>query len=614
MLTGNAHRFSAPALLLLLISDVAAQASGIGVSVSVYGPLLEPVPNAAITVRWSDWSPFMQGKTDGSGQFFFTGPVGRWVYCCATAPGLCVGSEFTRPLTRENSPAHVDIRLFAAATIRGTVRDEKGKPIPGVEVIHAFDSAHLTLFKGETEGVTTDASGAFVLSNVPLGDIALRASADGFELGEAPVYLREDTTVDVVLERGKGRELVVVVEGVPAERLPDIECRMIVLRPFPQPHMTLPPRLVRVRVDEKGQCVIQGLPREPGLSKIWLEAGGMRFHPQSAEVEARKDGRVTFRLDAFTGPRPEPAVAKPTQQEPEPAPRPEPAPLVPSRVENPTLRGVMRDEAGKPRGLARVRLYCDRTGWREAVTAEDGSFAVDAKYEPGDNIAFELHDRDWVLVDDAPQEWDPTSGSVWRRYARGKVQNFVLTAAAKVRGTVEALRGQSVAGLPVRLEVGSSTPGSMRRFGGVCTTDAKGAFVMEGLRQPAGDVWLVIRGLCGTAEAGPFQFGADRVLSGVELKLQAPLAVTGAIVDRAGKPIPGARLTLAASEGQVEGTLLKAHTLSDAKGRFAFRGMKAGEYAIEARVRGAEVAAKTKSFEISEKKRSIEQQIKVPGK
>ena len=86
------------------------------------------------------------------------------------------------------------------------------------------------------------------------------------------------------------------------------------------------------------------------------------------------------------------------------------------------------------------------------------------------------------------------------------------------------------------------------------------------------------------------------------------------IVDRAGKPIPGARLTLAASEGKVEGTLLDAHTLSDAKGRFAFRGMKAGEYVIEARVRGAEVAAKTKSFEISEKRRSIEQQIKVPGK
>jgi len=613
MLAGHARRFHALALVLLLVSDLAAQASGIGVSVTVYGPLLEPVPNADVTVRLSDWSPIKQGRSDGSGQFLFSGPEGRWVYCCATAPGMCVGCEFTRRLTRESSPVQVDVRLFAAATIRGTVRDEMGKPIPGAEAIHAFDYANLSLLKGETEGVTSDASGAFVLSNVPLGDIAVRASAEGFELGETSVYLRGDATVDVVLKRGKGRELVVVVEGVPAERLPDIQCRMFNSRPYPQPQMTLPPRLARARVDEKGQCVIQGLPREPELS-IRLEASGMRFHPQSERVEAGKDGRVTFRLDAITGPRPAPAVAVPAVPEAEPDARPEPAPLVPSRVENPTLRGVLRDEAGKPRGLTRVRLYADRTGWREAVTAEDGTFAVDAKYEAGDNITFELRNPDWVLVDDAPQDWMTTLGTIWRQYERGKVQDLVVTAAAKVRGTVEATRGKSVAGLPVWLEVGGPRQGARREFGGMGTTDAKGEFVIEGLRPPAGEVWFVIRGLCGTAEAGPFKFGADRELKGVELKLQAPLAVTGTIVDGAGKPIPGARLKLAASSAQAEGMLLGGVTLSDTSGRFAFRGMKAGEYVIEARVRGSEVAAKSKSFEISEKKRFIEQQIKVPGK
>ena len=597
-------------LLPVLVGQSPGRAS---VTMTVYGPLLEPVPNAAVTVRRSDWSPIKQGKTDGSGQFFFAGDEGRWFYCCATAPGLDVGCEFTRPLTRE-SPLHVEVRLFAAATIRGTVRDEKGKPVAGAEVIHAFDNSALMFFKGETEAVTSDEFGAFLLSRVPLGDIAVRASAEGFELGETLVYLREDATVDVVLKRGKGRELVVAVEGVPVERLQDIECRMFVSRPYPQPQMRVPPRLERGRFDQKGQCVISGLPREPELSMIRLEAGGMRFHPQWQKVEPGKDGRVTFRLDAITGPRPGPAPAVAEPAAPAAAePEPEPGPLVPSRVENPTLRGVLRDESGKPRGLTRVRLYADRTGWREAVTAEDGTFAVDAKYEPGDQIAFELRNPDWVLVDKAPQDW-MGMGSIWRQYERGRVEDLVVSAAAKVRGIVEAPRGESVAGLSVWLEVGGPNQSSWRYFAGSGATDAKGAFVIDGFRQPEGDVWLAIRGLCGTAEAGPFKFGGQRTLEGIVLKLQAPHVVTGTIVDRAGKPIPGARLKLLAQPGKVEGSTLGAtNTLSDAKGRFAFRGMKAGEYLIEARVRGAEVAAKTKPFEVSAKKRAIDQQIKVPG-
>lgn len=81
---------------------------------------------------------------------------------------------------------------------------------------------------------------------------------------------------------------------------------------------------------------------------IRLEADGMRFHPQWEKVEPGKDGRVTFRLDAITGPRPRPAPAVASSAAPDP--EPEPAPLVPSLVENPTLRGVLRDEAGEPRG------------------------------------------------------------------------------------------------------------------------------------------------------------------------------------------------------------------------------------------------------------------------
>jgi hypothetical protein len=260
-----------------------------------------------------------------------------------------------------------------------------------------------------------------------------------------------------------------------------------------------------------------------------------------------------------------------------------------------------------------VRLYADRTGWREAVTAEDGTFAVDAKYEPGDHIAFELRHPDWVLVDDAPQDVMASMGSIWRRYEQGKVVDLVLTAAAKVRGSVAAPRGVSVAGLRVWLEIGATSQLAARQFVGAGTTDAKGAFVIEGLRLPKGELWAVIRGLSGTAESGPFQLGTDGVLEDVELNLQVPLVVTGTVVDRAGKPIPGARIKLAAAGRNDALSMGGSETLTDQKGRFNFRGMKAGEYVIEVRVRGPDVAAKSKSFDVSDKKRSTDQHIKVPG-
>lgn len=582
----------------------------VGVNVCVYGPLLEPVPNAEVAIRGSDWSLVRRGRTDGSGQFFFTGDEGDWVYCCATAPGMSMGVEFTRPLKRETSPVVVDVRLFAAATIRGTVRDERGQPVLGAEVIHAFDNAPMGMFKGETESVMTDASGSFTLSHVPLGDIAVRASAEGFELGEAAIYLRDDATVDVVMKSGNGRELVIAVEGVPAERLPDIECRMFAMRGFPQPHMALPPRLVRVRLDENGQRVIHGLPREPGLSMIRLEAQGMRFHPQWHEVEPGKDGKATFRLDAITGPRPSPKPARPAvalaKSESEPISS---GPLVPTRVESPTLRGVLRDEGGKPRGFTRVRLYSESTGWREAVTAEDGAFAVDAKYDDSDKIAFELRDPDWVLVDKTEEDRLAALGAVWRSYALGKVQELVVTAAAKVHGSVVAPQGESVAGLSVWLETKlGGVPG--RHFAGSGATNAKGAFTIDGLRQPKGEVWLVVRSLRGTAEAGPFTFGASHVLEGMKLELLPPLVVTGTVVDGEGLPFPGARVSLATPTRGSMG-LGPNQTLSDVNGRFVLRGIEAGKYVVEVRVRGSGVAAKGEPFEVGDEKRVIEQQIKL---
>jgi hypothetical protein len=52
--------------------------------------------------------------------------------------------------------------------------------------------------------------------------------------------------------------------------------------------------------------------------------------------------------------------------------------------------------------------------------------------------------------------------------------------------------------------------------------------------------------------------------------------------------------------------------LTDAKGRFAFRVMKTGQYSLQVRVRGLDVAGKSEPFDIG-KKGPTDHKIKVAG-
>src|SRR5262245_17560059 len=102
-----------PLVLTASVFAPAARAqSPMQVSVTVYSPLLAPVPNATITLRWPDWTIFKEGKADGSGEFLFHPPASGWVYCCATAPGLTSGCGIASSPTGARPVIHLDIRLF----------------------------------------------------------------------------------------------------------------------------------------------------------------------------------------------------------------------------------------------------------------------------------------------------------------------------------------------------------------------------------------------------------------------------------------------------------------------------------------------------------------------
>lgn len=71
------------------------------------------------------------------------------------------------------------------STVRGSVRDESGEPLPGVSV----------LVKGTSAGTITEVDGTFLLRNVPAGAKTLVISFIGMETQEVPVQ----PNVDVVL-------------------------------------------------------------------------------------------------------------------------------------------------------------------------------------------------------------------------------------------------------------------------------------------------------------------------------------------------------------------------------------------------------------------------------
>lgn len=560
----------------------------------VWGPSLEPVANAAVTLRGADWGVLKKGKTDSAGRFSISGLASRPAYCCATAPGLHSGCELT-PASQPGSPAYVDIKLFAAALIRGVVKDDAGNPVKDARVIAAFDHAGTLFDIGSIEEATTTEKGYFVLPKVPLGDIVVRASADGFVLGQSEVLLRGDREVDVVMQRGKGRTLSVIVKGVPKDRLAEVRCSLSVRGPYPQPTMLLPRRLLEGSLDENGEWLVTGLPRDVALSMIRVSAPGMRFDKQSQSVPAGENGKLTFELKSVTAPKAAPRLA--------------------GEVEDPTLHGVLLDEKKRALRGVQVTLSSTSTGVRYAVTDERGRFACNASYKPGESVSFSVRDPDWVLSDDDDSMYW-VSQAVRREYVTDMLATLTATAATKFSGKVRAARGVDVTGLRVAVETvmrGSGSSGE-RMFLGETTTDADGEFLVEGLPPLKEPAWLVIGGMRGVAAAGPYKVKSKRFVKNVRLKLRKPVMVTGTAVDKKGKPIAGARIRLVESGGDATRSLYGGlHTLTDGEGRFAFRGMKPGEYLLQVRIRGAKVVASSKSFKVG-LRRSLEKTVKVTGR
>ncbi|NQU27152.1 MAG: carboxypeptidase-like regulatory domain-containing protein, partial [Candidatus Marinimicrobia bacterium] len=83
------------------------------------------------------------------------------------------------------------VMIFAQATITGKVTDAgTGRTLPGANV----------LIEGTTMGAAADASGNYLIANVPSGNITISASVIGYEKASQTINLTGATTINFALE------------------------------------------------------------------------------------------------------------------------------------------------------------------------------------------------------------------------------------------------------------------------------------------------------------------------------------------------------------------------------------------------------------------------------
>jgi hypothetical protein len=95
----------------------------------------------------------------------------------------------------------------STAQMNGTVRDGSGGSIPGVEI------KATNVGTGSQRTVTTDANGAYFLTNLPIGSYTLEASKSGFSKAvESGIVLQVDSnpTLDIAMKVGAVNEQVTV--------------------------------------------------------------------------------------------------------------------------------------------------------------------------------------------------------------------------------------------------------------------------------------------------------------------------------------------------------------------------------------------------------------------
>ena len=543
-----------------------SEARGV-VSGLVEDALGEPLPGADVRLVDRDERTIASARTGADGTFRIDGiPTSHeHLAVFATAAEHCGAGASVR---LSGDPPHDEarVRLYGGGTIRGRVVGETGAPLAGSHVMASFDAAARALQLHSAPETVTDADGRYELTNVPLGDVVVRALQPGLGYGHAAVWLRDEAEVDLVVEY-RGVDLTVRVEGVEPSERADVSVRLL---PYVDgAYRSLPRAATSGTLGADGSFSVSGL--LPCDYEVRVAHPELDFEPRS---RAFWSGGLLEKETTLRAVRPAPV----------------------------RVAGTLRDRAGRPLAGETLVFGSPRgRGRASAATDADGAFELESALPHGSAFVLALEGSAHVL---APEPSDDREPSISPRY-RGTVAavlelDLVAVPATRVTGRVLAPSGAPARGVTVELEHGRTSWARGWRSFERTETDAGGAFAFEDLIASEIPVRVHVSGRVGAGSSDALRLAEGEDVDAGTIRLVAPATVEGSVRDASGEPIPGARVWLRAwdfdaqkeSDGNVE------EVLADRGGRFRHLGVAPGGYYLVLLVEGDDAVAETEPFAV----------------
>ncbi|MBK7875823.1 MAG: carboxypeptidase regulatory-like domain-containing protein [Planctomycetes bacterium] len=508
-----------------------------------------------------DSSLHAQGFESADGRFFLEGvAAGNWSVHAFAENSVQTGET---PVVVLPAKDELVIALQRAARIAGVVLDPLGAPVPKANVQRRAQGDTNPFAGLGMDDTDCDEKGAFVVEDLAPGSYDFIASAEGWAKSE-PVALTiaggeqkegvvitlrrggtlEGEVYDARGERAGGRNVqLFTMSGDMRQSAVDSDGR------FREEHLTPGTYQVMLEPDlDKLGDMIDQAGEEPNPADFMAQ-----MKMTSAEI---KEGEVTR---VVLGAPPKAPVRVHGKI---------------SRAGTPVTKGsvmvlneggalMQNMKFGKVTGEGRYEVTLDQPGDIVLVVSKD--------LGRQDGVEFYLsvpevaeYERDLEL---------PTCG---------------------LRGTVRGPDGKPLAS--VRVEISRTDgPTSLMVFGdgNSRTTDEGGRYAFEDLNP---GVYTVAAGGEGTA---PFGFGdrssfgravrgglrieGDKVLDGIDLKLEQPGAITGIVRDSQGNAVSGATIYARTKDGELVHRF--GVVSSDASGKYTYKGLAAGTYTLSARTK-----------------------------
>ncbi len=449
----------------------------------------------------------------------------------------------------------LEVVLRRGLALEGIVVDAAGSPVSGAAVSLGTEDAMRRGFKVQLRKVETDAAGHFVVRGLPEGALEVAVSKAGAALpdpvkvvlatGQSPEPLR------IVLEPGASiGGFVRTKSGRPVEGL-----AVFARRAKGATGRAGASNVVSLPTDSEGVFLIEGLrPEETYEISMFEPEPTTRFAPQvmrtvaapaeNVILEGPTRGRIRgVAVDLDTG--------RPIRE-----------------------FTVLRENEAFSTGAFPSAYRPAAPGTRIEVASEDGAFELEAVPEGTWRVVVEAEGYQngraggVVVSGDAPGE------PLIVKLSKGRILEGRVIDAKTGRPVPEA----AVSARPAAGDAGAAA--SYGHSGEPLVSDAEGRFAIPGLSPGAYTISARHTDYAPVSEQAEVGDGAT---APVVLKLAAGLTASGTVVSKEGRVVSGVEVSLDASGGRGGG---QARFVTDSAGRFRFRNLLPGRYALRATVKG----------------------------